>query len=132
MQPAKLPHWPFAPQVCTPLLEHWVAPGVHAEAQAPAVHTLAQGAPVFCQVPLASHVCGCWPLHCSAPGVQTPVHVAAAEPASPEDWPPLQTYGHVAPCACHAPVESHVCGSLLLQRVRPGLHAPEHAPATHV
>jgi hypothetical protein len=29
---------------------------------------------VACHTPLALHVCGCRPLHCVAPGVQTPVH----------------------------------------------------------
>ena len=41
--------------------------------QAPFVHTLAQGLPVFCQLLFESHVCGCRPLHCIEPGTQVPV-----------------------------------------------------------
>ena len=31
-------HVPLAEHVCTPLPEHWVAPGVHTPAQAPDTH----------------------------------------------------------------------------------------------
>jgi hypothetical protein len=54
-----------------------VAPGEHAPAHAPAVHTLAQDAPLFCQVPVASHICGCSPLHWRELGVHDPEHVPA-------------------------------------------------------
>jgi hypothetical protein len=32
------PHCPVAEQVCTPLPEHWVAPGVHTPLHPPATH----------------------------------------------------------------------------------------------
>ncbi len=54
-----------------------MAPGEHAPAHAPAVHTLAQDAPLFCQVPVASHICGCSPLHWRELGVHDPEHVPA-------------------------------------------------------
>jgi hypothetical protein len=92
VHPLKLPHWPPEVQVWTPLLEHWVAPGVQPEVQEPPVQVFAQGVPVLCQVPSCPQVCGCCPLHCCAPGVQMPVHVAAADPASDDEpVPPLQT-----------------------------------------
>ena len=47
---------------------------VHA-AQVPALQTFAQAAPVFCQTPFASHICGCRFMHCLALGVQLPVQV---------------------------------------------------------
>ena len=44
--------------VSTLLPEHCVAPDEHALAHTPLVHTLEQDAPLFCQVPVASQVCG--------------------------------------------------------------------------
>jgi hypothetical protein len=40
----------------------------------PIVHWSGHGEPLDCQVPVASHFCGCEPLHWSVPGVQLPVH----------------------------------------------------------
>jgi hypothetical protein len=73
-----LPHWP-AVQVCTMLLEHWVAPVAQGLAQAPLVHTfgLAHAEPELCHVPVPSHVCGCAPLHCIEPGTQVPTQPPA-------------------------------------------------------
>jgi hypothetical protein len=58
-----------------------------------------QTVPLFCQVPVASHICGCAPLQVTSPGLQMPVQV-----------PVLQTFGHAVPVFCHVPVASHVCG----------------------
>jgi hypothetical protein len=76
---------------------HWVVPFEQAPAHVPAVQTYGHAAPLFCQLPLESHICGCCPLHCRLPGVQT---------ALPHE-PPLHTYGQLAPLFCHAPVPSH-------------------------
>jgi hypothetical protein len=50
------PHWPFEPQICTPLPEHCVAPGVHTPVHAPLTHAWFEQVVPFCQVPVASHV----------------------------------------------------------------------------
>jgi hypothetical protein len=52
-----------------------MAPGVHALAHVPPLHTWVHAAPAFCQVPVVSQVWGCWPLHCTAPGVHAPVQL---------------------------------------------------------
>jgi hypothetical protein len=37
----------------------------------PPLHAwLEQTEPPFCHVPFGRQTCGCWPLHCSAPGMQ--------------------------------------------------------------
>ncbi len=118
--PVKPDHWP-ALQVWTPLLLHSVAPELHAPVQAPALHTLVHGEPVFCHVPVVSHVWGCCPLHCVAPGVHT---------ALPQ-VPLVHTYGHVAPVLCKVPVLLHVCGCRPLHVAEPGEQTPVHAPDTH-
>ena len=71
---AGLLHWPLLEQVCTPLPEHCVAPGVHTPEHAPLTHTYVQatGLP---QVPPLEHVCTPLPEHWVAPGVQEPAHV---------------------------------------------------------
>ena len=53
--------------------------GVQAPVQAPALQTYEQAVPAFCQVPVASHVCGWRPLHCFDPGVQAPVQAPALQ-----------------------------------------------------
>jgi len=52
-------------------------PGTQTPVQTPlaALQTYAQAATAFCQVPVASQVCGCSPMHCFAVGEQTPVQV---------------------------------------------------------
>jgi hypothetical protein len=82
------------------LPEHCVAPGVQdPETHAPLLQTPAHAAPLFCQVPVLSQVCGCDPVHWVAPGVQLPVQV-----------PLWQTYAHVDPVFPHVPVLLHVWG----------------------
>jgi hypothetical protein len=61
-QATGLPHAP-PEQVCTPLPEHCVAPCVHEPVHEPELHTYWHAEPLFCQVPVPSHVCGCCPLH---------------------------------------------------------------------
>jgi hypothetical protein len=76
--------------------------------------------PVFCHVPVSSHVCGCCPLHWVAAGVHEPVRV-----------PPLHTYGQVDPLLVHEPDALHVCGWRPLHWVAAGVHEPVQAPPTH-
>jgi hypothetical protein len=119
---------PHAPplHVSTPLPEHCVAPAVHEAVHCPFVHTGVppeHAEPLFCQVPVESHVCGCCPLHWVELGEHTPVHVAVAA---------LHAYGHVAPVFCQVPVASHVCGCSPLHCVAPWAHPPTHAPPEHV
>jgi hypothetical protein len=42
---------------------------------APELHTFGHAEPLFCQAPALLQTCGCWPLHCVAPGVQLPVQL---------------------------------------------------------
>ena len=64
--------------VCGDVPEHCVVPGTHAPAQAPELHTFAQGGPLLCQAPVESQTRGCCPMLCTAPGVQLPVHTPLA------------------------------------------------------
>jgi hypothetical protein len=59
---------------------HSAWPGPHTPPHVPATQVLpaAHALPLFCQVPVESHVCGCWTLHCTVPGVHTPVHAPLA------------------------------------------------------
>jgi hypothetical protein len=54
-------------------------------------------APVFCQVPVASQVWGCWPLHCLELGLHEPVQLPVAL---------SQTLVHGVPVFCQVPVVS--------------------------
>ena len=87
------------------------APPVHAE-QLPELHIKAQGAPMSCHVPVASHVCGCSPKHCTEPGEHTPAQL-----------PPLHVVVQGAP-DCHAPVLSQACGVSPLHVAVPGVQLP--------
>lgn len=78
MQLLGLPQVPPALQVSTPFPEHCVAPCVQA-AHAPLVQASGHAEPLLCQVPVLSHVCGCRPLHCVAPGEHVPVHPVALQ-----------------------------------------------------
>ena len=89
---------------------------MHAE-QLPALHTVAQAVPVFCQVPVVSHVCGCSPLHCIEPGEQTPAQL-----------PSLHVLVHGVP-DCQVPVMSHVCGVSPLHCLAPGVQLPVQPPS---
>jgi hypothetical protein len=84
------------------------------------LQTAVHAGPMFCQVPVASQVCGCCPLHCVAPGVHVPPQA-----------PPTHTYAQTDPEFCQVPDESQVCGWPVLQREAPGVHMPEQAPDTH-
>jgi len=57
-------------------------PGTHAPTQAPPMHVGVVQAIPLTQLPEASQACGVCPVHCFAPGVQTPG-------APPDDAPPL-------------------------------------------
>jgi hypothetical protein len=96
---------------------HWVDPVVHA-LQLPAVHVLEHTAPLFCHVPLLLQVCGCKPLHCIDPGVQTPVQM-----------PPAQTYVHRLALLCQVPLALQVCGCRPLHWTDAGEQTPMQPPA---
>jgi hypothetical protein len=103
------PHCPSAPHVatCVSLVQR-VAPVAHTPVQAPETHVCpAQGAPVSCQLPFASHTCGCGPLHPREPGLHAthpPPRQAGVAP-----W-------HASPTSCHiTPAASHRCGCAPLQ-----------------
>src|SRR5258708_11148694 len=84
MQGTGAPHLVSTPQVCTSLSEqrrvpglhaksppeHWVDVGLQGPAHVPAPQTNGHGGPEFSHWPCA-HVCGCKPLHRSAPFTQT-------------------------------------------------------------
>jgi len=76
--------------------------------------------PLFCQAPLASQVCGCWPLHWVCPSAHDP-------------WQAPFTHVWFAHAAafCQLPAALHVCGWLPLHWMAPGLHEPVHTPPTH-
>jgi hypothetical protein len=78
----------------------------------PTLQASAHAAPAFCQVPVASQICGCGPLHWRAPGVQTPAHT-----------PTLQMNGHAAPAFCHVSVTSQICGCKPSHWCAPGVLA---------
>jgi hypothetical protein len=113
------PLWQVSPTVHA-LLSVQVVPFV-AAAQAPVAitHTeqVPQAVPLFCHVPVASHFCGCRPLHFTESGTQLPVQAPAAH-----------TYGHAVPMFCQVPVASHFCGCRSLHFSASGTQVPAHAP----
>jgi hypothetical protein len=80
--------------------------------QLPELQTTAQGVPMSCHAPIASHVCGCRPTHCIEPGEHTPAQL-----------PPVHVLAHAVP-DCHVPVLSHVCGVSPLHCLAPGVQLP--------
>ena len=76
--------------------------------------------PLFCQVPLPSQVCGCWPVQRVAPGVQVPMHA-----------PDTHAWLTQVPGELQVPVPEHVSTPLLTHCTAPGVHDPVHAPETH-
>jgi hypothetical protein len=121
------------------------------------VQTLVHGGP-FCQLPVASHVCGVVPLHCIDPGAHTPVQRGVVvEQTNPQTAPSVtlcpvisQKSGckpwHLrlpglqsehtpsfkqtvqATASRQTPVASQVWDMLTLHRLVPGTHIPAHAP----
>src|SRR5258708_6225787 len=93
-----------------------------AGAQAPDWHAVQpeHAAPLATNMPLALHVCGCEPLHPTAPCVHTPMQ------APPEQVCPVQVL-----VSANIPFAPHVCATLPEQRSVPGTHEPTHAPLTH-
>jgi hypothetical protein len=89
---------------------------VHDVAQLPPTQSIAQTVPLD-QLPVASQVCGVFPLHCLAPGTQTPLHTPA----------PVHTLQ--VDVVAHVPDALHVWESRPLQRDEPGTHSPAQAPA---
>jgi hypothetical protein len=63
---------PLAPHVCTPLPEHWVAPGVHEPEHAPLTQAELEQAAAVPHCPEASQVSTPLPEHRAVPGAQTP------------------------------------------------------------
>ena len=77
---------------------HCLVFGLHA-AQVPALHTLGQTLPVFCQAPVASQVWGWSALHRTDNGTQVP-----------EQIPALHTLEQAVPVSCQSPAVLQVCG----------------------
>jgi hypothetical protein len=83
---------------CIPLVPpHFKAPGLQS-VQFPFRHAAVQAVLSF-QAPVASQVWGIFPLHCSDPGLQTPVQ-----------FPAEQTKGQTAPLLAQWPPESQTWG----------------------
>ena len=101
--PVQVPPWQVS--VCVHMLPSLqvvpFATGTQVAVVAAQVMHVPHGEPEFCQVPLASQVCGCAPLQVLAPGVQLPVQAPLAA---------VHTYGQAVPVFCHAPLASQVCG----------------------
>jgi hypothetical protein len=80
---------------------------------------LAQAAPLFCHAPLVLQDCGCWPLHCAAPGVHDPVHI-----------PLTHAWFVQATGVPQLPEVLHVCTPLPEHCNEPGAHDPAQTPDT--
>ncbi len=114
-------HWPLALQVCTPLPEHWVCPGLQATQeplrQAGVPPPQATEAP---QLPVELHVSTPLPAHRVLPAAQEPLqtpdtHVLATHAVGVPHMPPV-----------------HVCTPLPEHCRLPLLQAPVQTPLTHV
>ncbi len=77
LEPTQAPPWQVS--VCVQALPSLQAvplvTATHVAVEAEQVVQDPHAEPVFCQVPVASQVCGCAPLQVFAPGVQLPVQV---------------------------------------------------------
>jgi hypothetical protein len=93
--------------------------GAHTPLQLPLTQAWFEHAVEFCHVPVPSQVCGCWPMHCLAPGLHVPEHC-----------PPAHTLVQTVPFV-QAPLASHVCGVSPLHCFALGAHTPVQAPPTH-
>jgi hypothetical protein len=82
------------------------------------MQTFAQAA-LLCHWPVASQVCGTFPLQRVCPGGQTPMHV-----------PTLQTNWHAVPFA-HCPDVLQVCGVVPLHCLAPGMQTPQMPAPMH-
>jgi hypothetical protein len=76
--------------------------------------------PELCHAPDESHVCGCCPLHWTAPGVHEPTQAPDTHA-----WP-VQGVG-----VLHCPLALQVSTPLFEHWALPGEQMPTHAPATH-
>ncbi len=88
-------HVPESPHVCTPLFEHWVAPGAH-WTHAPFQHTAVAPEHVvwFCQLPVALQTCVTLPAHWVWPAAHTPVQELPMQV-----WFTQQVAPHVLPAS---------------------------------
>ena len=82
----------------------------------PPLQALTHAVP-FCQVPVASHVCGTFPLQPFVPGVHTPVHAPATHA-----W-----FVHAA-AVPHCPDALQVWTPLPEHCFAPGVQMPTHVP----
>ena len=154
------PHCPVALQVCTPLPEHWVWPGLQAthppSRQAGVPPAQATDAP---QVPVEPHVSTPLPAHRALPAAHEPVQTPATHVLSTHDvgaphmppthvctplpehcrlpavqapvhTPPMQVLWLQGTAPAHCPVEVHVSTPLPEHRIAPGVHATQ-APSRH-
>jgi hypothetical protein len=108
-------------QVCTPLPEQSVVPGVHTPTHWPLTHAWFEQAMGALQTPPVVHVWTPFPEHWVAPGVQSQAHA-----------PELQAPQPHATAVLHTPVASHVCTLPPVHCVEPGTHTPEHCPVAQV
>jgi hypothetical protein len=113
------PLWQVSPTVQALLSVHVVPFVAAAHIPVAVTHTeqVPQAVPLLWYVPVASHFCGCRPLHFTESGTQLPVHA-----------PALHTYAHAAPMFCQVPVASHFCGCSVLHFSESGTQLPVQAP----
>src|SRR6266851_1039284 len=98
---------------------HWVGVGLglHTPTQPPDTQAwFEHAAPLLCQTPFTSHICGCNPLHFTALGVHAPVHA-----------PLTQAWFVHATSGPHVPSGWHVSTALFEHCLSIGVHAP-HCP----
>jgi hypothetical protein len=127
LQVAGEPQAPLVLQVETPLLVHWVAPGVQLPVQTPPTHAWLVQLTAGPHIPLVSQVwTAAFPEQALAPGEQVPVQApfeqTAAQATGAPHWPLLLHVWTPLPTPPSAVVE---------QRVAPGVHEPVHEPPTH-
>ena len=109
----------FVPQLPQAIGLVW--PGAHTPVHAPVAVThvrFAHAEPLLCQLPVESHVWGCWPLH-------------VTEPSAHATQAPFKHVGvglvQGGPTSCHPVEPPHCCGCVPLQRTAFFVHVP-HVP----
>ena len=113
------PHLPVASQVWTPLLEHWVLPGVQTPVHAPLTQAWFVHAFGVPQLPSVPQPWTALPEHCDWPEVHKPVQTPALQLPLPAQGAAL----------LHAPFGVQVWTPLSREHcVPPGMHDPAQAP----
>jgi hypothetical protein len=127
VQVAGVPQVPLVAQVDTPLLVHWVAPGVHVPVHTPTTQAWLVQLTAVPHMPLLLQV---WtaelPEHCVVPGEQVPVQAPfeqmELQATAVPHWPLLLQVWTPLPGPPSAVVEHFVT---------PGVHEPVQEPPTH-